>query len=56
MLILREVVVFLAAAVIAVPLFRMLPLSSVRAYPAAGVVVGPHAARFVSICARNLAS
>lgn len=35
-------VVFLVAAVIAVPLFRRLGLSAVLGYLAAGVVIGPH--------------
>jgi monovalent cation:proton antiporter-2 (CPA2) family protein len=38
---LAQVAVFLAAAVIAVPIFRMLKLSSILGYVAAGLVIGP---------------
>jgi len=36
-----EAVIFLSAAVIAVPLFRLLKLSSILGYVAAGIVIGP---------------
>lgn len=39
---LREVVIYLAAAVIAAPLFNRLKLGSVLGYLAAGVVIGPY--------------
>ena len=38
---LQQVAIFLAAAVIAVPLFRLLRLSSILGYVAAGLVIGP---------------
>jgi len=38
---LAQVAIFLAAAVIAVPLFRLLKLSSILGYVAAGLVIGP---------------
>jgi len=38
---LGQVAIFLAAAVIAVPLFRLLRLSSILGYVAAGLVIGP---------------
>jgi monovalent cation:proton antiporter-2 (CPA2) family protein len=38
---LAQVAIFLAAAVIAVPVFRMLKLSSILGYVAAGLVIGP---------------
>src|SRR5215472_5531867 len=38
---LTQVAIFLAAAVIAVPLFRLLRLSSILGYVAAGLVIGP---------------
>lgn len=44
---LAEVAVFLAATVIAVPIFRMLRLSAVLAYLAAGIVLGPWGLRIV---------
>jgi monovalent cation:proton antiporter-2 (CPA2) family protein len=37
-----QAIVFLAAAVIAVPLFRRLRLGSILGYLAAGLVIGPH--------------
>src|SRR4029453_10860019 len=39
--------VFLLAAVIAVPVFRRFGLGAVLGYLAAGVVLGPHGLRFV---------
>ncbi len=39
---LQLVLIFLVAAVVAVPLFRRLGLSAVLGYLAAGVVIGPH--------------
>ncbi len=42
MTLLYEAVIFLAAAVVAVPLFRRLGFGSVLGYLAAGVVIGPH--------------
>ncbi len=41
-----QATVFLAAAVIAVPLFRKLKLGSILGYLAAGVVIGPHGLGF----------
>jgi monovalent cation:proton antiporter-2 (CPA2) family protein len=43
-----EILVFLAAAVVAVPLFRWLRLGSILGYLAAGVVIGPHGLGFFS--------
>ena len=40
---LHDATVFLAAAVLAVPLFRLLGFGSVLGYLAAGVVIGPWA-------------
>jgi len=45
---LKLIVVFLIAAVIAVPLFRRLGLSAVLGYLAAGVMIGPHVLGLVS--------
>src|ERR1700742_3950888 len=45
---LAEIAVFLFAAVIAVPLFRRFRLSSVLAYLAAGMVIGPSGLGIVS--------
>ncbi|NUP05337.1 MAG: potassium transporter [Polyangiaceae bacterium] len=42
---LAQVAIFLAAAVIAVPLFRKLRLGSILGYLAAGLVIGPHGLR-----------
>jgi glutathione-regulated potassium-efflux system ancillary protein KefC/glutathione-regulated potassium-efflux system protein KefB len=41
MMSLQEAVIFLAAAVIAVPIFRLLKLSSILGYIAAGLIIGP---------------
>ena len=38
-----EITIFLAAAVVAVPLFRLLGLGAVLGYLAAGVLIGPSA-------------
>ncbi|MBX3263288.1 MAG: monovalent cation:proton antiporter-2 (CPA2) family protein [Labilithrix sp.] len=46
--VLSEVMIFLAAAVIAVPLFRRLKLGSILGYLAAGVAIGPYGLRFFS--------
>jgi monovalent cation:proton antiporter-2 (CPA2) family protein len=43
-----EAVIFLSAAVIAVPLFRLLKLSSILGYVAAGIVIGPWGLRLIS--------
>ena len=43
-----EAVIFLSAAVIAVPLFRLLKLSSILGYVAAGIVIGPWGLGLVS--------
>lgn len=48
MTLLQETAVFLAAAVIAVPLFRLLGFGSVLGYLAAGVVIGPHGLALIS--------
>lgn len=40
-----QILVFLAAAVVAVPLFRWLKLGSILGYLAAGLVIGPHGLR-----------
>jgi len=45
---LHQALIFLAAAVVAVPLFKRLGLGSVLGYLAAGVVIGPWGAGFVS--------
>ncbi len=45
---LADILVLLAAAVIAVPLFRRLGLGSVLGYLAAGVVIGPFGLGFIS--------
>ncbi|MBE5316709.1 MAG: cation:proton antiporter [Xanthomonadales bacterium] len=45
---LADALVFLIAAVIAVPLFRRLGLGAVLGYLAAGVVIGPHVLGFIS--------
>lgn len=44
---LADALVFLLAAVIAVPLFRRLGLGAVLGYLAAGVVIGPHVLGFI---------
>jgi monovalent cation:proton antiporter-2 (CPA2) family protein len=44
--VLSEAMIFLAASVVAVPLFRRLKLGSILGYLAAGVVIGPHGLRF----------
>jgi monovalent cation:proton antiporter-2 (CPA2) family protein len=44
--VLHQAAIFLAAAVIAVPLFRKLRLGSILGYLAAGVVIGPRALGF----------
>ncbi|MBS0395375.1 MAG: cation:proton antiporter, partial [Proteobacteria bacterium] len=43
-----EVAVFLAAAVVAVPLFKRLHLGAVLAYLAAGIAVGPSGLGLIS--------
>jgi len=48
MTLLAETAVFLAAAVVAVPLFRRFRLGAVLGYLAAGVIIGPWCLRFVS--------
>ena len=48
MSLLVEAAVFLAAAVITVPLFRRLRLGAVLGYLAAGVIIGPWALRLVT--------
>ena len=40
---LLPILIFLAAAVVAVPLFRVLGMGAVIGYLAAGVAIGPHA-------------
>lgn len=45
---LADALVFLIAAVIAVPLFRRLGLGAVLGYLAAGVVIGPHVLGFIA--------
>jgi len=49
-----EIAVFLAAAVVAVPLFRRLHLGAVLAYLCAGIVVGPSGLGLVSDVDRTL--
>jgi monovalent cation:proton antiporter-2 (CPA2) family protein len=44
--VLNEAMIFLGAAVVAVPLFRRLKLGSILGYLAAGVAIGPHGLRF----------
>ncbi|HEU4601543.1 MAG TPA: monovalent cation:proton antiporter-2 (CPA2) family protein [Steroidobacteraceae bacterium] len=48
MSLLAQVAVFLAASVVAIPLFRKLRLSSILGYLAAGVCIGPWGLRFVN--------
>ena len=48
MTILAETAVFLAAAVVAVPLFRRFRLGAVLGYLAAGVIIGPWCLKFVT--------
>lgn len=43
-----EAVIFLAAAVIAVPLFKRLGLGSVLGYLIAGILIGPHALQLIA--------
>ena len=45
---LHETAIFLAAAVLAVPLFRLLGFGSVLGYLAAGVVIGPDGLRLIT--------
>ena len=45
---LSEAAIFLAAAVVTVPLFRRFKLSAVLGYLAAGVLIGPFGLKFVS--------
>ena len=45
---LGEAAIFLAAAVVTVPLFRRFKLGAVLGYLAAGVIIGPHGFRFIS--------
>ena len=45
---LPPVLIFCAAAVIGVPLFRLLGLSAVLGYLAAGVVIGPSGLRLIA--------
>ncbi len=45
---LHQAVVFLAATVVAVPLFKRLGLGSVLGYLAAGMVIGPWGAKFIT--------
>lgn len=45
---LHETAIFLAAAVLAVPLFRLLGFGSVLGYLAAGVVIGPSGLRLIT--------
>lgn len=47
MTLIGQTAVFLAATVIAIPLFRKLGLSAVLGYLAAGIVIGPFGLRFV---------
>src|SRR5882724_3679966 len=46
--ILSEAAIFLAAAVVTVPLFRRFKLGAVLGYLAAGVIIGPFCLKFVS--------
>ncbi|HKQ26720.1 MAG TPA: monovalent cation:proton antiporter-2 (CPA2) family protein [Burkholderiales bacterium] len=48
MTILAETAIFLAAAVVAVPLFRRFRLGAVLGYLAAGVIIGPWCLKFVT--------
>lgn len=48
MTILAETAVFLAAAVVVVPLFRRFRLGAVLGYLAAGVIIGPCGLKFVT--------
>lgn len=48
MTLLAEIAVFLAAAVVAVPLFRRFRLGAVLGYLAAGVIIGPWCLKFVT--------
>jgi glutathione-regulated potassium-efflux system protein KefB len=45
---LHQAVIFLAAAVVSVPIFKRLGLGSVLGYLAAGMVIGPWGAKFVT--------
>lgn len=45
---LHEAIIFLAAAVIAVPLFKRLGLGAVLGYLAAGILIGPAAFGFIN--------
>lgn len=53
---LADALIFLIAAVIAVPLFRRLGLGAVLGYLAAGVVIGPHVLGFINDPASVLAA
>jgi glutathione-regulated potassium-efflux system protein KefB len=44
---LLPILIFLAAAVVAVPLFRALGMGAVIGYLAAGIIIGPHALGFI---------
>jgi glutathione-regulated potassium-efflux system ancillary protein KefC/glutathione-regulated potassium-efflux system protein KefB len=48
MSLLAQAAIFLAAAVLAVPVFRRLKLGAVLGYLAAGVIIGPWALRLVT--------
>ena len=45
--ILQEVIVFLSAAVISVPVFKRLGLGSILGYLAAGLIIGPYALKLI---------
>ncbi len=49
MTLLVEAVIFLAAAVLVVPLFRRFGLGAILGYLAAGVVIGPNALGFQAV-------
>ena len=53
---LADALIFLIAAVIAVPLFRRLGLGAVLGYLAAGVVIGPHVLGFIDDAGSVLAA
>src|SRR5580658_2118406 len=48
MSLLAQIAIFLAAAVIAIPIFRYFKLGSVLGYLAAGIIIGPACLGFIS--------
>ncbi len=51
---LLPILIFLAAAVVAVPLFRALGMGAVIGYLAAGIIIGPHALGFIGSAENTL--